>query len=138
MLVSTRRELRHGAIECFSVICSYFHDYRPMDLLGIETNLSIKNLFGSIEKVSQEASIALRFRLQRNLLPSLTDEGNVTPGLVCDANTSNDPDGKFIISGRTQPPSSAPATNRIQAQTSNATNNDSVSALEKKIPFSFE
>ncbi|CAF5220720.1 unnamed protein product, partial [Rotaria magnacalcarata] len=29
--------------------------------------------------------------------PSLTDEGNITPGLVCDSTTANDPDAKFIL-----------------------------------------
>lgn len=97
MLTSNRRELRHGAIECFTVICSYFNSYKPFALSAIETNSSIKLLLSSIESLSFEASNALRFRLQRNLLPSLTDEGNITPGLACDAATMNDPDAKFIL-----------------------------------------
>ena len=97
MLTSNRRELRHGAIECFTVICSYFNSYKPMALGALETNTAIKLLLSSIESLSFEASNALRFRLQRNLLPSLTDEGNITPGLACDAATMNDPDAKFIL-----------------------------------------
>lgn len=97
MLVSNRRELRHGALECFTMIFSYFNSYRPISLAVLETNASMKLLFTLIESVSHEAFNALRFRLQRNLLPSLTDEGNITPGLVCDATTMNDPDVKFIL-----------------------------------------
>lgn len=97
MLVSNRRELRHGAMECFTVICTYFNAFKPLSLIIIETNQSIKLLLSLIESLSYDASNALRFRLQRNLLPSLTDEGNITPGLVCDATTSNDPDAKFIL-----------------------------------------
>lgn len=97
MLVSNRRELRHGALECFTMICSYFNNYKPISLTVLDTNSSIKLLFTLIENVSIDASNALRFRLQRNLLPSLTDEGNITPGLVCDGTTMNDPDAKFIL-----------------------------------------
>jgi hypothetical protein len=68
-----------------------------MTLNVIETNQSIKLVLSLIDSTSHDASNALRFRLQRNVLPSLTDEGNITPGLVCDATTTNDPDAKFIL-----------------------------------------
>jgi hypothetical protein len=97
MLVSNRRELRHGAMECFTVICTYFNSFKPLTLSIIETNQSIKLILSLIGNLSIDASNALRFRLQRNLLPSLTDEGNITPGLVCDSITMNDPDAKFIL-----------------------------------------
>ncbi|CAF0889942.1 unnamed protein product [Rotaria sordida] len=97
MLISNRRELRHGAIECFTVICSYFNTYKPITLSIIETNQSIKLVLTLIENLSSDALNALRFRLQRNLLPLLTDEGNITPGLVCDSTTLNDIDAKFIL-----------------------------------------
>jgi hypothetical protein len=98
MLTSNRRELRHGAMECFTVICTYFNAYKTITSTVIETNQSIKLLLSLIENSSYDASNALRFRLQRNLLPSLTDEGNITPGLVCDSTTMNDPDAKYILS----------------------------------------
>ena len=97
MLVSNRRELRHGAMECFTVICTYFNAYKPLTSTMIETNQSIKLVLSLIDRLSSDASHALRFRLQRNLFPSLTDEGNITPGLVCDSTTMNDPDAKFIL-----------------------------------------
>ncbi|CAF1150733.1 unnamed protein product [Rotaria sordida] len=97
MLISNRRELRHGAMECFTVICTYFNSYKPLTTIIIEKNQSIKLILSSIENLSYDALNAFRFRLQRNLLPSLTDEGNITPGLVCDATTLNDPDTKFIV-----------------------------------------
>ncbi|CAF4820808.1 unnamed protein product [Rotaria sp. Silwood1] len=97
MLISNRRELRHGAMECFTVICIYFNDYKPLTSIIIEKNQSIKLVLSSIENLSHDALNAFRFRLQRNLLPSLTDEGNITPGLVCDATTVNDLDAKFIL-----------------------------------------
>lgn len=98
MLTSNRRELRHGALECFTVICSYFNNYQPINCVQIDNdNISIRTVFSSIENLSQDALNALQFRLQRNLLPILTDEGNITPGLVCDSITSNDPDAKFIL-----------------------------------------
>lgn len=97
MLLSNRRELRHGAIECFTVICSYFNSYKPITSVVTETNPSIKLVFSIIESSSYDALNALRFRLQRNSLPLLTDEGNITPGLVCDSTTTNDPDAKFIL-----------------------------------------
>ncbi len=97
MLMSNRRELRHGAMECFTVICAYYNSFKPMTLNVIETNQSIKLVLSLIDSTSHDASNALRFRLQRNVLPSLTDEGNITPGLVCDATTTNDPDAKFIL-----------------------------------------
>jgi hypothetical protein len=97
MLVSNRRELRHGAMECFTVICTYFNSFKPLTLSIIETNQSIKLILSLIGNLSIDASNALRFRLQRNLLPLLTDEGNITPGLVCDSITMNDPDAKFIL-----------------------------------------
>ena len=98
MLLSNRRELRHGAMECFTVICTFFNSFKPLTTNVIETNQPIKLLLSIIENLSFDASNALRFRLQRNLLPSLTDEGNITPGLVCDVTTTNDPDAKFILS----------------------------------------
>jgi hypothetical protein len=104
MLTSNRRELRHGAIECFTVICSYFNTYKPLTSAIFETNQPIKLLLSLIENSSHEASNALRFRLQRNCLPSLTDEGNITPGLVCDSTTLNDPDSKFILLVNTPAP----------------------------------
>lgn len=97
MLVSNRRELRHGAIECFTVICGYFNTYKPMTSTILDTNPSIKLVLSFIENLSNDALNALRFRLQRNSLPSLTDEGNITPGLVCDTAAMNDPDVKFIL-----------------------------------------
>jgi len=97
LLTSNRRELRHGALECFTVICSYFNTYKPITSSTLETNQSIKLLLSLIENLSYDALNALRFRLQRNSLPSLTDEGNITPGLVCDSTTINDPDAKFIL-----------------------------------------
>ncbi|CAF0741521.1 unnamed protein product [Adineta steineri] len=97
LLISNRRELRHGAIECFTVICSYYNSYNPLTLAIFETNQPIKHLLTSIEILSIDAFNALRFRLLRNVLPSLTGKGNITPGLVCDSNTLNDPDAKFIL-----------------------------------------
>ncbi len=97
MLTSNRRELRHGAIECFTVICTYYNSFKPLTLSIIETNQSIKLVLSLVENLSSDALNALRFRLQRNSLPSLTDEGNITPGLVCDSTTINDPDAKFIL-----------------------------------------
>lgn len=97
MLVSNRRELRHGAMECFTLICVYYNSYKPLTSAVIEMNQSIKLILSLIESQSPEASNAFRFRLQRNLLASLTDEGNITPGLVCDSTTVNDPDAKFIL-----------------------------------------
>ena len=104
MLVSNRRELRHGALECFTVICSYFNNYKAFSPTILETNQSIKHLFSSIELLSVEAASALRFRLQRNVLPSLTEEGNITPGLVCDSTTMNDSDANFILLVNTPAP----------------------------------
>ncbi|CAF4271311.1 unnamed protein product [Rotaria socialis] len=97
MLLSNRRELRHGAMECFTVICVYLNAFKPLTSTTIETNPSIKLVLSLIENLSYDALNAFRFRLQRNLLPSLTDEGNITPGLVCDSTTTNDPDAKFIL-----------------------------------------
>ena len=103
MLISNRRELRHGAIECFTAICSYFNAYKSMTLSIFETNPSIKLLFSLIENLSHDALNALRFRLQRNSLPALTDEGNITPGLVCDSTTMNDPDARFVLLANNNP-----------------------------------
>lgn len=97
MLISNRRELRHGAMECFTVICTYYNSFKHLTLNIIEGNQSIKLILSLVEAISHDASNALRFRLQRNLLPSLTEEGNITPGLVCDSKTANDPDAKFIL-----------------------------------------
>ncbi|CAF4713645.1 unnamed protein product, partial [Rotaria sp. Silwood1] len=112
MLISNRRELRHGAIECFTVICSYFNTYKPITLSIFETNQSIKLILTLVENLSYEALNALRFRLQRNSLPSLTDEGNITPGLVCDSTTMNDLDAKFIllVNNTTSTPQPPPTT----------------------------
>ncbi|CAF1505256.1 unnamed protein product [Adineta steineri] len=64
MLVSNRRELRHGAMECFTVICTYFNAYKPLTSTMIDTNQSIKLVLSLIDKLSYDASHALRFRLQ--------------------------------------------------------------------------
>ena len=125
LLTSNRRELRHGSIECFTVICSYFNTYKPITLAVIESNQSIKLLMSLVESSSYDAFNALRFRLQRNSLPSLTDEGNITPGLVCDSTTMNDPDAKFILLVNTptstpQPPSSAATTTTTTTTTTTA------------------
>lgn len=116
MLISNRRELRHGAMECFTVICTYYNAYKPLTINIIETNQSIKLLLSIIENLSFDASNALRFRLQRNLLPSLTDEGNITPGLVCDATTINDVDAKFIL--MVTQPTSIPSASTIHERNS--------------------
>lgn len=97
MLISNRRELRHGAMECFTVICVYLNSFKPLTSANMESNQSIKLILLLIENLSHDALNAFRFRLQRNLLPSLTDEGNITPGLVCDSTTTNDPDAKYIL-----------------------------------------
>ncbi|CAF2687738.1 unnamed protein product [Rotaria sp. Silwood2] len=129
MLISNRRELRHGAMECFTVICTYFNTYKPLTSIIIEKNQSIKLVLSLIENLSSDALNAFRFRLQRNLLPSLTDEGNITPGLVCDSTTMNDPDAKFILlvnnnnNNSTQP---------VQSTTSHET--ISVQSPSSKIP----
>ena len=102
LLVSTRRELRHGAMECCTVLCAYLNAYKPLTLPIIETHAAIGSLLASVERLSLEASSALRFRLQRNLLPALTDDGNITPGLVCDAATMHDPDAAFILAENTK------------------------------------
>ena len=90
MLVSDRRELRHGAMECFTVICAYFNNYKPFTSKIMDINQSIKSILSSIENLSVDALHAFRFRLQRNLLSSLTDDGNITPGLICDTSTKDD------------------------------------------------
>lgn len=110
LLVSNRRELRHGALECFTVICSFHNSYKPFTLTVMENNPSIRLLLSLIENLSYEAWLAVRFRLQRNSLPSLTDEGNITPGLVCDSTTINDPDAKFILLVSTPAPTPQPTT----------------------------
>lgn len=110
LLTSNRRELRHGAIECFTVICSYYNNYKPLTLTILENNPSIRLLCSLIENLSYEAYHAVRFRLQRNSLPSLTDEGNITPGLVCDSATMNDADAKFILLVSTPAPTPQPTT----------------------------
>ena len=112
LLVSTRRELRHGTMECCTMMCAYFNAYKPLTLPIIEANPAIVSLLASVERLSSEASSALRFRLQRNLLPALTDEGNITPGLVCDAATMHDPDAAFILAESTTKVSTASRTNR--------------------------
>lgn len=98
MLISNRRELRHGAMECFTVICSYFNNYQPVTSLTLETNPSIRTFLSDIQHLSDDAFHAFRFRLQRNLSPTLTEEGNITPGLVFSANAPTDPDIQFILS----------------------------------------
>ena len=123
MLVSNRRELRHGAMECFTVICIYYNSYKPLTSTMIETNQSIKLILSLIENLSPDASNAFRFRLQRNLLPSLTDEGNITPGLTCDPTTINDPDAKFIT-----------FTNNTSAQTSRSTTNHEIVPVQSPSP----
>ena len=110
LLLSNRRELRHGALECFTVICSFYNNYEPLTMTILQNNSSIRLLLSLIENLSYEAYQALRFRLQRNILPSLTDEGNITPGLVCDLTTTNDPDAKFILLVSTPAPTPQPTT----------------------------
>lgn len=130
MLISNRRELRHGALECFTVICSYFNNYQPIkNIVEFENeNLMIKKIFSSIENLSQDALDALRFRLQRNLLPLLTDEGNITPGLVCDSTTNNDTDAKFILlfqtSSATPQPTSEKSPQPVELKQNNNNNNN--------------
>jgi len=133
LLISNRRELRHGAIECFTVICSYFNTYKPITLSVIETNQSIKLLFSLIENLSYDAFNALRFRLQRNLLPSLTDEGNITPGLVCDSMTMNDPDAKFILLVNTPAPTPQPSTATTIAEPSSPTTSTKLPSTNNKL-----
>jgi len=139
MLISNRRELRHGAMECFTVICTYLNAFKPLTLPIIETNQSIKLVLSLIETLSYDASNALRFRLQRNLLPSLTDEGNITPGLVCDSTTINDPDAKFILlvnNNLVQTPQSASnqETTPVQSATTKLPTNNS-KLLQLAMPF---
>jgi hypothetical protein len=139
MLTSNRRELRHGAMECFTVICTYLNAFKPLTLPIIETNQSIKLVLSLIETLSYDASNALRFRLQRNLLPSLTDEGNITPGLVCDSTTMNDPDAKFILlvnNNSVQTPQSATnqETTPVQSATTKLPTNNS-KLLQLAMPF---
>jgi hypothetical protein len=135
MLVSNRRELRHGAMECFTVICTYFNAYKPLTSTMIETNQSIKLVLSLVDKLSYDASSALRFRLQRNLFPSLTDEGNITPGLVCDSTTMNDPDAKFILLANNNTPikKSLSATSHESSSPKISTNNSKL--LQLAMPF---
>jgi hypothetical protein len=135
MLVSNRRELRHGAMECFTVICTYFNAYKPLTSTMIETNQSIKLVLSLVDKLSYDASSALRFRLQRNLFPSLTDEGNITPGLVCDSTTMNDPDAKFILLANNNTPIKKPlsATSHESSSPKISTNNSKL--LQLAMPF---
>ncbi|CAF3886418.1 unnamed protein product, partial [Rotaria sp. Silwood2] len=130
MLISNRRELRHGAMECFTVICTYFNTYKPLTSIIIEKNQSIKLVLSLIENLSSDALNAFRFRLQRNLLPSLTDEGNITPGLVCDSTTMNDPDAKFILLVNNN--NNNNSTQPVQSTTSHET--ISVQSPSSKIP----
>jgi hypothetical protein len=135
MLVSNRRELRHGAMECFTVICTYFNAYKPLTSTMIETNQSIKLVLSLVDKLSYDASSALRFRLQRNLFPSLTDEGNITPGLVCDSTTMNDPDAKFILLANNNTPikKSLSETSHESSSPKISTNNSKL--LQLAMPF---
>jgi hypothetical protein len=140
MLTSNRRELRHGALECFTVICSYFNSYKPITSNLFDTNSSIRVLFSSIDSLSLDASNALRFRLQRNLLPSLTDEGNITPGLVCDSSTVNDPDAKFILlvnnpMSTPQPTKSNEKSMTISSAPTTTTLSNSHKLLQLAMPF---
>ena len=98
LLVSDRRELRHGAMECFTAICAQLNSYQPLTIRTMESNASIQALLAGVDHLSYEASHALRFRLQRNLLPALTEEGNITPGLVCTAHPASDADVRYILS----------------------------------------
>ncbi len=137
LLISNRRELRHGAIECFTVICSYFNTYQPITLTTLETNQSIKLLFSTIDNLSSEEALnALRFRLLRNSLPSLTGKGNITPGLVCDSTTINDPDSKFILLVNNPTPTPQTAETAVESPLSSSkmtpTNNK---LLPLSIPF---
>ncbi|CAF3644622.1 unnamed protein product [Adineta steineri] len=134
MLVSNRRELRHGAMECFTVICTYFNAYKPLTSTMIDTNQSIKLVLSLIDKLSYDASHALRFRLQRNLFPSLTDDGNITPGLVCDSTTMNDPDTKFILQANNNSVKTPPTiTNFDSPSTKISANNTKL--LQLAMPF---
>ncbi|CAF0871745.1 unnamed protein product [Adineta ricciae] len=135
MLVSNRRELRHGAMECFTVICTYFNAYKPLTSTMIETNQSIKLVLSLIDKLSYDASNALRFRLQRNLFPSLTDEGNITPGLVCDSSTMNDPDAKFIALANSNNTVRTPQTANSHESSSAKMSPTSSKLLQLAMPF---
>ena len=110
MLLSNRRELRHGAMECFAVLCTHMNSYKPITIGTMESNSSIQLLLSNIEQLSYDASHAFRFRLLRNVLPTLTDVGNVTPGLSCGSNPSDDPDVRFILSATTNPLSTPQST----------------------------
>jgi hypothetical protein len=133
MLISNRRELRHGAMECFTVICTYYNSFKPLTLNVIETNQSIKLVLSLIESTSLDASNALRFRLQRNVLPSLTEEGNITPGLVCDSTTSNDPDAKFILLVNNNNSVSTPQSTASQETTSSQSSSTKLSTNSSKL-----
>jgi hypothetical protein len=135
MLISNRRELRHGALECFTVICSYFNTYKPITLSILETNQSIKLLLSLIENLSFEALNALRFRLQRNSLPLLTDEGNITPGLVCDSTTMNDLDAKFILLVNTPAPTPQPTATPVELLPSTKMTSTTNKLLQLAMPF---
>lgn len=134
MLISNRRELRHGAMECFTVICMYYNSYKGLTINVIETNQPIKLLLSIIENLSYDASNALRYRLQRNLLPSLTDEGNITPGLVCDQTTMNDPDAKFILMVN-QPTSVSSASTVHERNSSTKLSGTNSKLLQLAMPF---
>lgn len=110
MLLSSRRELRHGAMECFTVFCTQMNSYKPITIGTMDSNTAIQLFLSNLEQISYEASHAFRFRLQRNLLPTLTDEGNITPGLSCASNPTNDPDIRFIVSASTNPLSTPQST----------------------------
>jgi hypothetical protein len=122
-------------MECFTVICTYFNAYKPLTSTMIETNQSIKLVLSLVDKLSYDASSALRFRLQRNLFPSLTDEGNITPGLVCDSTTMNDPDAKFILLANNNTPIKKPlsATSHESSSPKISTNNSKL--LQLAMPF---
>jgi hypothetical protein len=97
MLLSDRRELRHGAMECLTVIAAYMNAFNVITETTIENNASIQTLIAYVEQFSLEAAYALRFRLQRNLLATLTDDGNIMPGLTFQTNPTDDPDIRFIL-----------------------------------------
>jgi hypothetical protein len=103
----------------------------------IETNQSIKLILSLVENLSYDASNALRFRIQRNLLPSLTEEGNITPGLVCDSTTINDPDAKFILlannNNSVQTPQSSTNHETTPVRRTSTSNNNKL--LQLAMPF---
>jgi hypothetical protein len=96
MLLAERRDLRHGGMECVTMMCAYLNGFKPISDATLHDNPSIVHLLSYIDRFSTEVGQAVRFRLQRNLLPQLTAEGNIIPGLVCQAHSPSDPDVRLI------------------------------------------